>query len=58
MVLCSLHVWAEMRAADAFNMSGFSFGVGIHVKQFEFSYARRNYHLGQAPNYFTLNYKF
>lgn len=49
---------AEMRAADAFNMSGFSFGVGIHVKSFEFSYARRNYHLGQAPNYFTLSYKF
>lgn len=49
---------AEMRAADAFNMSGFSFGVGLHVKQFEFSYARRNYHLGQAPNYFTLSYKF
>lgn len=49
---------AEMRAADVFNMSGFSFGVGIHVKQFEFSYARRNYHLGQAPNYFTLSYHF
>ena len=39
-------------------MSGFSFGVGIHVKSFEFSYARRNYHLGQAPNFFTLSYKF
>ena len=49
---------AEMRAADAFNMSGFSFGVGLHVKNFEFSYARRNYHLGQAPNYFTLRYHF
>lgn len=49
---------AEMRAADAFNMSGFSFGVGLHIKNFEFSYARRNYHLGQAPNYFTLSYKF
>lgn len=49
---------AEMRGADAFNMSGFSFGVGLHVKNFEFSYARRNYHLGQAPNYFTLSYKF
>lgn len=49
---------AEMKGADAFNMSGFSFGVGLHIKQFEFSYARRNYHLGQAPNYFTLSYRF
>ena len=49
---------AEMRGTDALNLSGFSFGVGLHVKNFEFSYARRNYHLGQAPNYFTLSYHF
>ncbi|MCR5588709.1 MAG: type IX secretion system protein PorQ [Bacteroidales bacterium] len=49
---------AEMRGTDAINLSGFSFGVGLHVKNFEFSYARRNYHLGQAPNYFTLSYHF
>lgn len=49
---------AEMRGADVLNMSGFSFGVGLHVKRFEFSYARSNYHYGQAPNYFTLSYRF
>jgi hypothetical protein len=49
---------AEMKGADAFNLSGFSFGVGLHVKNFEFSYARRNYHFSQAPNYFTLSYHF
>ena len=49
---------AEMRGADAFNLSGFSFGVGLHIKHFEFSYARSNYHYGQAPNYFTLSYHF
>lgn len=44
----------EMRAADALNMSGFSFGVGVKVKSFEFCYARNNYHLGQAPNFISL----
>lgn len=49
---------AEMRGFDAFNLSGFSFGVGLHTKRFDFSYARRNYHLSQAPNYITLSYRF
>lgn len=49
---------AEMRGVDAFNLSGFSFGIGIHTRRLDFAYARRNYHLGQAPNYFTLSYKF
>ena len=49
---------AEMKGADAFNTSGFSFGVGLHLKKFEFSYARGNYHYGQAPNYFTFSYHF
>lgn len=48
----------EMVGADMLNMSGFSFGMGIRTKRFEFAYARRNYHLGQAPNYFTLSYRF
>lgn len=48
----------EMRGVDAFNLSGFSFGIGIHTRRFDFSYARRNYHLSQAPNFFTLSYKF
>ena len=49
---------AEMQGFDAFNLSGFSFGVGLHRGRFEFSYARRNYHLSQAPNYLTLSYRF
>lgn len=49
---------AEMRGADAFNMSGFSFGAGLRTKRLEFSYSRRNYHLSQALNYITLAYRF
>lgn len=49
---------AEMRGVDAFNLSGFSFGVGLRTKRFEFSFAHRDYHLSQAPNYLTLSYKF
>lgn len=45
----------EMQYAGNFNGSGFSFGVGIRVKGFEFSYARNNYHFSQAPNYFSLS---
>lgn len=48
----------EMRGIDAFNLSGFSFGIGIHTRRFDFAYARRNYHLSQAPNFFSLNYRF
>jgi len=47
-----------MKAIDAINFSGFSFGFGLRTKKFEFSYAHRNYHLGQAPNFFTLSYRF
>ena len=49
---------AEMSAIDAFNLSGFSFGFGLRTKRFEFSYAHRNYHLSQAPDFFTLSYRF
>lgn len=44
----------EMQASSGFNTSGFSYGLGIKIKGFEFSYARNNYHLMQAPNYFTI----
>jgi hypothetical protein len=49
---------AEMSAVDAFNLSGFSFGLGLRTKKFEFSYAHRGYHLGQAPDFFTISYRF
>lgn len=49
----------EMAAADRtnINLSGFSYGFGLRTKKFEFSFARRNYHLGQAPNYISLSFK-
>ena len=49
----------EMSANDRtnINLSGFSYGFGLRTKKFEFSFARRNYHLGQAPNYLSLSLK-
>ena len=44
----------EMQSSTGFNASGFSYGIGLRIKGFEFSYARNNYHLMQAPNYFTI----
>ena len=49
---------AEMHGVDAFNLSGFSVGMGIKTRRFEFGYSRRNYHLSQALNYLTLSYQF
>ena len=50
---------AEMGADDrtSINFSGLSYGFGLRTKKFEFGFARRNYHLGQAPNYITLSLK-
>ena len=45
----------EMTGVDAINGSGFSFGFGVRVKGFEFSYSRNNYNQWQAPNYLTLS---
>jgi hypothetical protein len=44
----------EMKAADRFNTSGFSFGIGFKAKRFEVSYARNNYHISQAPNFISV----
>lgn len=50
---------AEMGADERtnINLSGFTYGFGLKTKKFEFGFARRNYHLGQAPNYITLSFK-
>lgn len=48
----------EMRGAEALNLSGFSFGFGLHTRRLDLAFSRRNYHLTQAPNYFTVSYKF
>lgn len=45
----------EMKVSGLSNGSGFSFGFGVRVKGFEFSYARNNYHYSQAPNFFSLS---
>lgn len=47
----------EMKAVDAFNLSGFSIGIGIHAKKFDFAFSRNNYHLSQAANYIGLYLK-
>ncbi len=44
----------EMKAADRFNTSGFSFGIGFTVKGFRIAYSRNNYHFSQAPNFISI----
>lgn len=44
----------EMKAAETFNLSGFSFGFGVNIKGFKLAYARNNYHLVQAPNFISV----
>lgn len=48
----------EMHGTNNLNTSGFSYGFGLRKKKFELSYARNNYHLGQAPNYLTFSLRF
>ena len=50
----------EMQYVDrtSLNFSGFSYGFGLHARRFDLSFARNNYHLGQAPNYLTVDFKF
>lgn len=45
-------------ARSNINFSGFSFGVGVRTRRLEFSYGRNNYHLGQSPDYLTVNMRF
>ena len=47
----------EMKAADAFNLSGFSIGVGIHAKKFDFAFSHNGYHMAQAANHISLSFK-
>lgn len=44
----------EVQSFGNFNAAGFAFGFGLHVKGFDISYSRNNFHYGQAPNYITL----
>jgi len=35
---------------------GFSWGLGLRISKFHFSYARSRYHLAGSPNYITLTF--
>ena len=45
----------EAKVTSGLNFSGFGYGFGFRIKKFEISYARNNYHLGQAPNFITIS---
>ena len=44
----------EMTIPSKLSTVGFSWGIGLHVKQFTFSYARSAYHLVGSPNFITV----
>ena len=45
---------AEMKVTTKPGTVGFSWGIGIRISKFHFSYARSAYHLVGSPNYITL----
>jgi hypothetical protein len=45
----------ELKIYEKTGLSGFSYGLGLHIKMFDFSYTRATYQAGTLnPNYFTL----
>lgn len=44
----------EMKVPDKLSTVGFSWGLGLRIKQFQFSYARSAYHLVGSPNFITI----
>ncbi len=44
----------EMKVPDKTSTVGFSWGLGLRVSQFQFSYARSAYHVVGSPNYITI----
>jgi len=44
----------EMKVPDKLSLVGFSWGIGLRVSQFHFSYARSSYHLVGSPNHITV----
>ncbi|MCD4731740.1 MAG: type IX secretion system protein PorQ [Bacteroidales bacterium] len=44
----------EMKVTTKPGTVGFSWGIGIRISKFQFSYARSAYHLVGSPNYITL----
>jgi len=45
----------ELKLSTHPAMVGFSWGIGLKISKFNFSYARATYHLAGSPNYFTLS---
>lgn len=48
----------ELKVIDSPGISGLSFGLGINIKSFSFSYALSNYTRGGTSNQFTLALRF
>jgi hypothetical protein len=45
----------ELKIYERTGLSGFSYGFGVHIKMFDFSYTRATYQAGALnPNYITL----
>ncbi|MFO7657027.1 MAG: type IX secretion system protein PorQ [Bacteroidales bacterium] len=45
----------EMKIESKTSTIGFSWGIGLRVSKFHFSYGRSTYHLHGSPNYFSLS---
>ncbi|NCD41178.1 MAG: type IX secretion system protein PorQ [Bacteroidia bacterium] len=45
----------EMKIYDAKGMVGWSWGIGLQVSKFRFSYARSAFHAAGSPNYITIS---
>jgi len=43
-----------MKIPEKVSLVGFSWGIGLRVSQFHFSYARSAYHLVGSPNHITV----
>lgn len=48
----------ELSVPNTVSFSGFTFGVGLKIKQFRIDYGRGVYHLGGGANHFTISTSF
>ncbi len=44
----------DLRLSNSFNMSGFSFGLGLNLKEFQINYSRNIYHVSSMVNSFSI----
>lgn len=45
----------EMKVATKAGMVGFSWGIGLKISKFNFSYSRSAYHINGSPNYLSIS---